>query len=177
MPLPEDVPLHENPWFRVFCREGYYTLEPRQAQVAIVPALGEDLVMVRVTRPVLGLSLLEFPAGGAEGEETPLEAARRELAEETGLWIEDLARFQSLPRLSIAPDRMPAWPHLFQVELTDAEYESRGAFDAEIEEVCRLSPEQLQAAVLAGRILACLPLALLCRRFCRTLSSQESTHE
>lgn len=169
MPRTEDSPLHENPWFSVFCREGYYTLEPHQEQVVVFPTIGEDLLMVRVFRPVQGMSLLEFPAGGAEPQEAPREAARRELAEETGIWVEDLNRLQPLPRLAIAPDRMPAWPHLFQVELTPTEYTSRGSFDQEIQELCRMTRTEVLAAVLDGKILACLPLAMIFRHLCLSL--------
>lgn len=43
------------------------------------------MLFVRQHRPAVGLAPLEIPAGLIEPGEDPLEAARRELAEETGL--------------------------------------------------------------------------------------------
>jgi 8-oxo-dGTP pyrophosphatase MutT (NUDIX family) len=114
--------------------------------------------------------MLEFPAGGADGQESPLEAARRELAEETGICVVDLDRFQPLPSLAVLPDRMPACPYLFRVDLTPEEWASRGAFDEEIQEVCRLTQEEALATATDGRILACLPLAMIFRHLCLSLS-------
>jgi len=166
-----DAPLHRNRWFSVFLRQGYYTIEPNQEQVAILPTVGEEVVLVRVYRPVVGLSILEFPAGGVEAGESPLEAARRELAEETGILVEDLTRFRPLPPITICPDRMPICPHLFQVAVSEAEYAARGPFDHEIEEIRRLSRLEAQAAASDGSLFACLPLALLFRHFCRPRAS------
>ena len=48
--------------------------------------MGEEglLTMVRQYRPNLGIHTIEFPAGGVESGETPLDAIRREIEEETG---------------------------------------------------------------------------------------------
>ena len=54
--------------------------------VAIVAVDGENMVtLVRQRREAARTSLLELPAGTLEAGESPLESARRELEEETGL--------------------------------------------------------------------------------------------
>lgn len=57
---------------------------PGAVAIAAVTAAGE-LLLVRQYRHAAREVLLEIPAGRLERGETPLEAARRELAEETGL--------------------------------------------------------------------------------------------
>ena len=72
--------------------------------VAIVPLLEEGerrkVILVRQYRAPVDRELLEIPAGTLEPGESPLECAKRELAEETGYcaqaW-EKLAEFHTTP--------------------------------------------------------------------------------
>ena len=85
--------VYENPWIRV--REDAVTrpdgsdgifgvVEVQRPAVFVVALTDEDeIVLVTVDRHTVGPSV-EVPAGGTDGED-PLVAARRELAEETGL--------------------------------------------------------------------------------------------
>jgi ADP-ribose pyrophosphatase len=60
----------------------------------IVPVLeGDDLVLVRQYRYLMGRMSLEFPAGGMKQDPDPLANARRELREETGF---EAARWEKL---------------------------------------------------------------------------------
>src|SRR5947209_11302147 len=53
--------------------------------VAVLPVLPDGrLVLVRQYRKAAERILLEMPAGGIDGDETPEEAVRREMIEETG---------------------------------------------------------------------------------------------
>jgi ADP-ribose pyrophosphatase len=53
--------------------------------VAILPVVDDEHVcLIRSRRLTVGKTLIEIPAGTREPHESPLETARRELAEETG---------------------------------------------------------------------------------------------
>ncbi len=69
--------------------------------VAIVAIDADDnVLLVNQFRHALGKELLEIPAGGVDGEETPEEAVHREMQEETGYLpnkIERLGGFYSSP--------------------------------------------------------------------------------
>jgi ADP-ribose pyrophosphatase len=85
--------------------------------VAIVPVDREGMVtLVRQRREAARKELLELPAGTLEQDETPLECAKRELKEETGLtggrWRE-AAVFYTTP--GFCRERM----HLFFAEELD----------------------------------------------------------
>lgn len=89
--------VYENPWIRV--REdavtrpdgtdGIFGVVEMQRPAVFVVALTDDdeVVLVTLDRHTVGTSV-EVPAGGTDGQD-PLEAARRELAEETGLVARD----------------------------------------------------------------------------------------
>ena len=84
--------VFSTPWFEVIAKsveadsskEPYYCLE--MADYVSVVALTEkaELLLVRQYRPAVEKYTLELPCGNVEGKETPEEAARRELVEETG---------------------------------------------------------------------------------------------
>ncbi|MBA3710185.1 MAG: NUDIX hydrolase [Planctomycetes bacterium] len=63
----------------------YYQVEAKWDAVLVVPILSDGrIVLERIYRHPYRAYLLEFPAGGIERGEDPLNAARRELEEETG---------------------------------------------------------------------------------------------
>jgi ADP-ribose pyrophosphatase len=137
--------VHKNPWFSVFNRGGYFTIESNQPQVVVLPIVeNNSVIMVRVRRLVIADNTLELPAGGAHINETPIEAARRELSEETGIYVFDLKRFQAQVPLVLSP-RGPCLAHIFQVHLTRKEFAGRTKHDDEILSVeCFTFKEALQ---------------------------------
>jgi len=88
----------------------YYVLEyPDWVNVIAITHDGR-FVMERQYRHAAGVTAFELPCGVMEQGETPLEAARRELAEETGFgggeWREMMA-------VSPNPGAMTNWTHCF----------------------------------------------------------------
>ena len=109
--------------FDVVRRDGLEIVEHGPA-VTIVPVSDGHVTLVRQQRPATGGPLLELPAGALEEGESPLDGARRELREETGLhggeWVE-VATFFSSPGytdekihlfIAIGLDEGPASPEV-----------------------------------------------------------------
>lgn len=70
----------------------------------------EHVVLIRNYRIAVDEELLELPAGTLEPGEDPLEAARRELAEETGYLADDFSR---LTEFWVSPGILSERMHLF----------------------------------------------------------------
>jgi ADP-ribose pyrophosphatase len=114
------------------------------------------VTLVRQERVPAGGSLLELPAGGVEAGESPLETAKRELREETGLhggeWVE-VATFFTTP--GFCDEKM----HLFLATgLEHGEAEPDGGEDLELvrvplAEIPSLLDEIEDAKTLVGLLL------------------------
>ncbi len=154
--------LHENMWFTVRKRGNYYTVEYRQPQVIVLPIVEQRaVVMVRVKRPVLNDITLELPAGGSDGSEAPAHAAAREFAEETGIAV-DSSRLTAMPPLAVSPNRMPKLVYVFQVDLSQKEFDRRGPHDDEIEKVELVPFADTLRMIATGKIYVAVPVAIIC---------------
>jgi ADP-ribose pyrophosphatase len=101
--------IHVNPRFRVArsgvsnsgtgLEEDFFFVVKTDA-VCVIPVCGDTIGMILVDRPIVNESMWELPGGRMAGNESPVDAGKRELKEETGLegseWKE-LGSFYPLP--------------------------------------------------------------------------------
>jgi 8-oxo-dGTP pyrophosphatase MutT (NUDIX family) len=154
--------LHENPWFCIRDRGGYFTLEYHLRTVVVLPVVNDrSIVMVRAQRPVICDMSLELPAGAVEQNEIPQFAAARELAEETGIEISQLERFIPMPPISISPNRTPMLSYVFRIDVSEREFEKRGPHDSEIHSVLSIAISDLPRMMACGEIYVSVPLAII----------------
>lgn len=152
--------VHENPWFAVRNRAGYFTLEYRDPQVTVLPVIDDaSVIMVRVKRPVICDSPLEFPGGVGQHDEAPDAIAARELREETGIEVA-AARFRAMAPIAVSSTRMPRLIYVFRVDITRAEFASRRQHDDEIDEVLEIDLGSLTRLLENGGIYVSVPLAI-----------------
>lgn len=144
---------YANAYFSIKDRGGYFTLEHEVHDVVVIPVIEDrEVVMLRPYRPVLGDAPLEFPGGGGLAGETPEETAARELREEAGLAIGDLARFRRRAPFCLSPNRMPRLHHVFEVAISEEEAMRLAPGQEEIYAVERFSFEQAKELIASGTI-------------------------
>jgi 8-oxo-dGTP pyrophosphatase MutT (NUDIX family) len=169
--------VHENPWFMVLDRDGFYTIEYASPQVIVLPVVDENwIVTVSVKRPVLHDSPYEIPAGGALEGETLDQTASRELREETGIEIKDLSRFIKMPDLFNSPNRDPQPLDVFRVSLTREEYERRLPHDHEITAVSLFSLDELAEMIVRGDLYVSASIAVIARYLLSRKNEKGSIH-
>ena len=120
-------------------------VEHREVVVIVAVDADDNVLLVRQFRQPLGKELLEIPAGGIDGEETPEEAVLREMQEETGYLprkIERLGGFYS------APGFCTEYMHLFLA--TDLTPSRLIAEDTEVIKLERLPVSKISVLVTSG---------------------------
>lgn len=117
-----------------------------------------DTMLVRQWRHAWNASSWEVPAGTSEKGEDPLECARRELAEETGLVA---ARYTSLGTVHGAAI-LTGSAHLFLAERLTESARAPERYEADME-VLRLPFADALGAALDGQIVHTGSVTALCR--------------
>ena len=153
--------LMENPYFSLRSdrlqlpdggiKDPYYVIErPDAAIVFPLTADEEEVVLVNQYRPPLEMMELGLPAGLVEEGERPEEAARRELAEETGHTGGD---WELLGSLASSPSLKDNWAYLFLARGVEVTM-TPDPDEHELVEVVRVSVKELPNFVRSGKIVS-----------------------
>ena len=139
--------------------EALYTVVANPDSAFVVPLFDNgDTMLVRQWRHAWETSSWEVPAGTFDGDEDPLECARRELAEETGLVA---ARYRSLGVVHGAAF-LTGRAHLFLAESLTESARNPETYEQDME-VLRLPFAEALDAALEGEIVHSGSVTALCR--------------
>ena len=155
------------PWFSVIedtvrlpsgrVVEDFYRIEAPDYVLISARLADGSILMERHFTQCLGRVILTYPAGGVEAGETPLEAARRELLEETGF---EAAHWTPLGSFLVDGTRGICTAHLFAADQLRHGAEPLKN-DMEELELLSMPPAELRAAAAQGRIVLLPDIALL----------------
>ncbi|GLT14526.1 NUDIX hydrolase [Vibrio algivorus] len=122
-----------------------------------------DILLLRQFRPSLNKWILELPAGTIEGDESPIECARRELIEETGYSAQ---HFEPLGQCSPLAGFCDEIQYLFVAKGLSPN-QSLLPDDDEVINVIKVSLDDIENwiktdEITDGKTIACLSKAKLC---------------
>ncbi|MBN1315500.1 MAG: NUDIX hydrolase [Anaerolineales bacterium] len=154
--LLSSEPLLENQWIGVY-QNRYeirderiiedYTIIHRDDFVLVVALDGKKLVLIRQYRPATEKSYLCLPAGFIEPDETPQQAALRELAEETGYRAQ---RCRLIARLDALPGYLRSAAYI--VLCDDIHPGPINDIDLEVDEVLLMDMDAVIEMIVRGEI-------------------------
>ena len=156
--INKSVTVYENKYFSVVEEDfrlssgalGKYYLVRSLDFVAIIATEGEYVYMEKVDRYALRKRIIEIPMGGVEEGETPLQAAKRELKEETGIAAR---RYKKLGYIDASKGRSNNRGIIFVAE--DLSFGQQQLDTGEREsnlEVCKMKISEISELIRRGKI-------------------------
>ncbi len=134
-----------------------YDIIHHAGSVVIVPIDSDgNILFVRQYRHAANTLLLELPAGTRNGNEDPLECARRETREEIGMNANNL---QKLGSMYLAPGYSTELMHIFLA--TELNEDPLDADEDEFLQVEKISTHHVAEMVINGELLDAKTLAAL----------------
>jgi ADP-ribose pyrophosphatase len=131
-------------------KDPYFVLERPDAAIIVPITASNEVVLVRQYRPPLEMMELGPPAGLVEEGELPEQAARRELAEETGYTG---GEWDSLGSLASSPSLKDNWAYLYLARGVE-ENAAPDPDEHELVEVIKVPLEDLRGLVHSGKIVS-----------------------
>jgi len=131
-------------------KDPYFVLERPDAAIIVPITANDEVVLVRQYRPPLEMMELGLPAGLVEEGERPQEAARRELAEETG---HTGGEWEPLGTLASSPSLKDNWAYLFLARGVE-ETTAPDPDEHELVEVVRVPVAELLGLVHSDKIVS-----------------------
>jgi hypothetical protein len=153
--------VYQNRFFKIGLEKDYYSFIPRYKDVIILPIIDKNkFLLIKANRQLIKKSLYEFPAGGFDNlKEKPLDAAKREFEEETGIKTKKNQFFKIGKSFQI-PNRIKDEIYIFGVNIKIKEVK-KNFTSSEVKSVKIKSIKEILSLIKKGSFCTAVPCATL----------------
>ncbi|MDC0456644.1 NUDIX domain-containing protein [Alphaproteobacteria bacterium] len=145
--------LYKNNFFEIHKKNSFYYLKYPGSMVAILGFYLNKLILVKQHRGLIQEETIEVPAGASEKNENLINTAQREFNEETGIFIQDLSRFEFKYSIILDPNRFIQKSNIFHIEISKDEVNTKNKKStSEISEVLLLSKKEIIDHLISNKI-------------------------
>ena len=154
--------VHKNPFFEIKLNNNYYSYNPKNREVIILPIVDKNkILLIKAKRTLLNKSLYELPAGSINKHESLVEGAKRELVEETGVQIFKQNKFIKMNSIYQIPNRNPKPVHAFYVKLKLNQISFKGYDKNEVSSIEVLHIKKVFELIKNNKIITSVPIAII----------------
>lgn len=154
--------VHQNPYFEIKYNKDYYSYNPINREVIILPIVDKNkILLIKAKRKLLNKSLYELPAGSINKNESLVEGAKRELSEETGVKILKQNKFIKMNSIYQIPNRNPKPVHAYYVKLKLNQISFKGYDKNEVSSIEVLDIKKVFELIKKNKIITSVPIAII----------------
>jgi ADP-ribose pyrophosphatase len=153
--------VYKNRFFKIALNNSYYELIPNNREVIILPIVDKKyFLVIRAIRKILKKTLYEFPAGSFNLNEKPINAAKREFSEETGIKLLKINKFIRMNDIYQIPNRTKNTVYVYAVHISMSQIDKKFKSD-EIYSLEVLSLKKIFSLIKNGKFNTSVPIAIL----------------
>jgi len=153
--------VYKNRFFKIALNNSYYELIPNNREVIILPIVdGKYFLAIKAIRKILKKTLYEFPAGSFNVKEKPIDAAKREFSEETGIKLLKINKFIKMKNIYQIPNRTKNTIYVYAVHISMSQINKNFKSD-EINSLEVLSLKKIFFLIKNGKFNTSVPIAIL----------------
>ncbi len=165
--------VHKNPYFNILYKKNYYIYKPKYKEVIVLPVIDKNkFLLIKAKRELLNKSIYELPAGSANKNESLINAARREMEEETGVKLKKKDKLVKMKSVYQIPNRNPKPVNAYYVKLKSSQISFKGYDKKEVSSIKIFTLKQVLTLIENNQLCTSVPIAIIMQYIIKTFKNK-----